>query len=168
MAKTGNMTQSPRLPTTRQAPLRPHDAGKRELRTQFAALCWRLHNGKPQVLLITSRGRGRWILPKGWGIAGKTPAESALREAWEEAGVEGKAQEVCLGLYSYDKILGTDDSLPCLAMVFPVKVKSLAAIFPERKERKRRWFSRKKAAAAVSDPDLAAILRHFDPSVLKR
>lgn len=165
MAKTGNMTQSPRLPTTRQAPLRPHDAGKRELRTQFAALCWRLHNGKPQVLLITSRGRGRWILPKGWGIAGKTPAESALREAWEEAGVEGKVMGNALGIYSYTKP-EIDEGLPCVVAVFPILVKKLRKVYPESGERERKWFTLKKAANLLAEPELKQMVRDFDPTVL--
>jgi 8-oxo-dGTP pyrophosphatase MutT (NUDIX family) len=32
---------------------------------QVAALCWRMHKGRVQVLLVTSRDTGRWVLPKG-------------------------------------------------------------------------------------------------------
>lgn len=162
------MAKGTSTPATRQAPLRLQDAAKRDVRTQFAALCWRMHKDKPQVLLITSRGTQRWILPKGWPMPDRTPAETALQEAWEEAGVEGRVQEVCLGLYSYDKEVSRSGNLPCLAMVFPVEVRSLAANFPEKNQRKRRWFGRKKAAAAVDDPELAQIIRHFDPAPLRR
>ncbi|MEN9850080.1 MAG: hypothetical protein RL128_243, partial [Pseudomonadota bacterium] len=58
-------------------------------RTQYGALCWRMHRGKVEVLLITSRDTGRWVIPKGWPIDGLAPAQTAAREAWEEAGVEG-------------------------------------------------------------------------------
>ncbi|MFC6583776.1 NUDIX hydrolase [Sulfitobacter aestuariivivens] len=54
------------------------------MRTQFAALCYRVKKGKVQVLLVTSRGTKRWIVPKGWPMDGKTPAQSAALEAWEE------------------------------------------------------------------------------------
>ena len=74
---------------------------KDELRIQFAALCWRGKRGKLQVLLITSRGSKRWIIPKGWPMEGKTPAASALVEAWEEGGVVGQARGQGLGVYSY-------------------------------------------------------------------
>jgi len=73
----------------KQLPLSLHGAAKGEVRTQFAALPFRVKEDKVQVLLITSRGTGRWIVPKGWPMEGKTPAESALQEAWEEAGVQG-------------------------------------------------------------------------------
>jgi 8-oxo-dGTP pyrophosphatase MutT (NUDIX family) len=56
---------------------------------QVAALCWRLHKGRTQVLMVTSRDTGRWVLPKGWPMAGKPSEVAAAREAWEEAGVEG-------------------------------------------------------------------------------
>ena len=69
----------------KQLPISLHGAQKHELRTQFAALCYRLRRGKVQILLVTSRGSKRWIVPKGWPMEAKTPAASALQEAWEEA-----------------------------------------------------------------------------------
>ncbi len=135
---------------------------ERDVRTQFGAICYRVRKDKVQVLLVTSRGTGRWIIPKGWPIAGATPADAALREAWEEAGVDGKVKGGAVGLYSYFK---RDDGtrLPCVVAVFAVKVRSLMADFPERKSRKRRWFSLKRAAEVVDEPELTQILRHFDP-----
>jgi len=141
---------------------------KSDMRTQFAALCYRMTNDKPEILLVTSRGSGRWILPKGWPIPGKTPGECALTEAWEEAGVRGKAHEQCLGIFSYNKTTDPKNSLPCLGLVFPVKVKALTNDYPEADQRKRKWMRPKKAAARVNEPELAAILRHFDPKALIR
>lgn len=151
----------------KQLPLALRVAKKADVRTQFAALCYRVHKDKPEVLLITSRGSHRWIIPKGWPMVGETPSAAAATEAWEEAGVKGRVYDQCLGLYSYQKETDEGLILPCVAMVYPIKVKSLAAIFPERKQRKRRWFSRKKAAAAVDEPELASILKSFDPRLLR-
>lgn len=154
-------------PIIKQLPLSFGQADKTDVRTQFAALCYRLKNNKIQVLLITSRGSGRWILPKGWPMDGKTPAESAAQEAWEEAGVHGTADSRPLGLFSYNKTLDdVDHGLPCVAMVYGVKVKSLARDFPESGQRSRKWVSRKKAAGMVDEPELARILRDFDPRAL--
>ncbi len=133
------------------------------LRTQYAALCYRMDGNLPQVLLITSRTTKRWIIPKGWPMAKKSPLQTAQLEAWEEAGVVGKGQNTCIGMYSYLKIMEKGDDLPCMVMVYPVKVKSLARRFPERTERKRKWFTPKKAATKVAEPELAQILRAFDP-----
>ncbi|WP_299369324.1 NUDIX hydrolase [uncultured Tateyamaria sp.] len=151
----------------KQLPLSFMGAHKRDIRTQFAALCYRIKNDKVQVLLVTSRGSQRWILPKGWPMDGATPAESAATEAWEEAGVRGRAEDRPLGIYSYNKVLGEDeDDLPCVAMVYAVRVKTLAREFPEAGQRKRKWVSRKKAASMVDEPELARILRDFDPRQL--
>ncbi len=147
-------------------PIRLRGRQKRDLRTQFGALCYRIRQDKVQILLVTSRTRGRWIAPKGWPVPGATPAETALQEAWEEAGVEGKIKGDCLGIYTYTK-QREDGDLPCVVALFPVKVKRLHADYPESHQRKRKWFSRKKAAAAVDNPELAQLIRSFAPRKAK-
>ena len=149
-------------PLVKQLPVTTFGAHKTDVRTQFAALPYRVKNDKVEVLIITSRGTGRWIVPKGWPMDGKTPAQCAKIEAWEEAGVIGKAEDRCLGIFSYQKVL-TDDDLPVMAMLYPVRVKSLSNDFPEAKERRRKWVTRKKAAKLVDEPELARIIKDFDP-----
>ncbi len=150
-----------------QLPLSLSNARKRDMRSQFAALVWRVRNGKTQILLITSRGTGRWIIPKGWPMLGMIPAEAAAQEAWEEAGVKGKVSSQCLGVYSYLKRNEEKRDLPCLAMVYPVKCKKLETEFPEAGQRRRKWYSQKKAAKLVKEPELAKIIKSFDPSRLQ-
>ncbi|MEM8576392.1 MAG: NUDIX hydrolase [Pseudomonadota bacterium] len=150
-------------PLIKQLPISVRAREKWDVRTQFGALCWRVVDQKLQVLLITSRGTGRWIIPKGWPMDGQTPADAALQEAWEEAGVRGRADSRPLGLYSYTKIVDGLPDLPCVAMVYAVRVKSLAKSYPEMGQRKRKWVSRKKASSLVAEPELARILRDFDP-----
>ncbi|WP_299851342.1 NUDIX hydrolase [uncultured Roseovarius sp.] len=154
------------LHKSKQSPINLQSAAKSDVRTQFAALCFRIKDGETQILLITSRGSGRWIIPRGWPMDNKTPCEAALTEAWEEAGVTGKAYEVSLGLYSYTRDIGEEKQVPCVAMVYPVRVKNLAHEFPEAGQRKRKWLSPKQAAQRVSDPELAYILKGFDPGKL--
>ncbi|MGX9357128.1 NUDIX hydrolase [Roseobacteraceae bacterium S113] len=151
-----------------QPPLAVAMPNKREMRTQFAALCYRIVRDKPEILLVTSRGSRRWIIPKGWPLEGTTPAEAARIEAWEEAGVKGRAFDQCLGLYSYVKAMDTGPDLTCAVLVYPVKVKSLADTYPEKSERKRKWLSPKKAAARVAEPELKSILKSFDPRHMRR
>ncbi len=150
----------------KQRPMRLPDDGKRGVRTQFGALCWRKVGDKIQVLLITSRRRKRWIVPKGWPVDGATPAQAAETEAFEEAGVKGKVTPSCLGIFSYNKDLGDGDQLPCVVALFPIKVKKMLDSWPEKKERRRKWMSLKKAAKRVDDPELSAILAGFDPKAL--
>lgn len=137
-------------------------------RSQFGALCWRMHRGRAEVLLITSRDTGRWVIPKGWPMEGKSAAQSAAQEAWEEAGVKGAPGQEALGLYAYAKARKTKEALPCVVTVFPLRVEGLAARFPERKERRRRWFGADRAARLVAEPELRALLQGIadDPSIL--
>ena len=147
----------------KQRKLRLLDGGKRGVRTQFGALCWRYRKGDLQVLLVTSRRRKRWIIPKGWPVDRATPAETAATEAWEESGAKGKIVPDCLGIFSYNKELSDDEEIPCVVAVFPFEVKNLKKSYPEADVRDRKWFSPKKAAKLVDEPELAAIIAGFDP-----
>ena len=88
-------------------------ARKTDLRSQFGALVYRVHNGKTQVLLITSRGTKRWIIPKGWPMSGMTAPQAAAQEAWEEGGVRGKPHDLPIGFYSYTKDIETRRAFQC-------------------------------------------------------
>lgn len=135
-----------------------------EAMAQTGALCYRVTKKRgPEVLLVTSRDTGRWVIPKGWLMKDRTPAEAALREAFEEAGVEGRVAGEMLGLYSYDKVLADESALPCVVSVFPVAVARLRASFPERDQRVRRWFRPAKAARKVAEPELSALIAAFSP-----
>lgn len=70
---------------------------------QAAALCLRLVDGAPQVLLISNKARTRWGIPKGHVEQGETSSESAQREAFEEAGIVGTANQTSIGEYRYLK-----------------------------------------------------------------
>ena len=139
-----------------QAPLNIGQFPKRESRTQFAALCYRTKRSGAglEILLLTSRDKKRWVIPKGWPMDGKTPAECAAQEAFEEGGVKGRARDVCIGLYPYTKSMGDDDDLQVIVNVFPMEVQKLAKTWPEDDSRKRKWFPPKKAASKVDEPEL--------------
>lgn len=152
----------------KQPRLRMAGAQKNSIRTQFGALCYRVRDDKTQILLITSRRSGRWIIPKGWPMDRQTPAQAALTEAQEEAGVHGKAYNICLGLFTYVKLIdGANEDLPCAVSVFPVRTKKLLGSYPEAKERRRKWFSQRKAAKRVREPELRKIIENFDPKLLE-
>ncbi|MEO0916894.1 MAG: NUDIX hydrolase [Pseudomonadota bacterium] len=149
-----------------QRRLRLKDHGKKAVRTQFGTLCWRMRGNKLEFLLVTSRQRKRWIVPKGWPQDGATPTEAAATEAFEEAGVKGSVAPICLGIYSYNKYLANQELLPCIVAVFPMRVRKSLVDYPEKSERRRKWFGRKKAAKVVNEPELANIILHFDPKAV--
>ncbi len=135
--------------------LRPH-------RVQFAALCTRETDGGPQVLLITSRDTGRWVIPKGWPVDGLDGAETAKQEAWEEAGV--RPHHLCkapVGHFTYDKILKDGSAQQVLTSVYRIEVQNLADVYPEADMRKREWVSPLTAAERVHEPELRDLLRQM-------
>jgi 8-oxo-dGTP pyrophosphatase MutT (NUDIX family) len=153
-----------------QSPLRLGAAAKSETRTQFGALCFRRSKTRKaahEILLVSSRDTGRWIVPKGWPVNGETPAGAAAMEAWEEAGVRGRVFHDCIGHFSYHKWIDEEMSLPVIVAVFPIEVLRVDDDFPEAGERKRKWLSPKKAARRVAEPELRHILRGFDPARLR-
>lgn len=127
---------------------------------QVAALCTRGVGDDKQVLLVTSRGTGRWIIPKGWPIRGLASSQAALQEAWEEAGVkDATAGTDPIGSYAYDKTMGSGLPMPVETLVYPVAVTCLENDFPEAGQRQRRWVSPREAANLVDEPELKSILR---------
>lgn len=134
-----------------------------QVRLQYAALCWRPGSSGLEVLLITSRDTGRWVIPKGWPMPGLSPESAAAQEAWEEAGVEGTINPVTVGRYGYQKCLSVDDTVPCAVAVYGLRVKRLADQFPEVKERQRQWFPTDQASQLVNEPDLGRLIAGFVP-----
>ena len=146
-------------------PLQLRVGRKTDVRTQFAALCYRFHEGALQVCIITSRTTKRWILPKGWPMHKQTPAQAAATEAWEEAGLKGRAIDRCLGVYAYVKPL-SDSPAPVIVMVYPLEVTEVHSVWPEARMRKRKWTTPAKAAKKLAEPELRRIVATFDPSSL--
>ncbi len=139
-----------------------HPVLKTPKRRQVAALCYRQGRKGPKVLLVTTRGTGRWIIPKGWRIRGKSSSESAMQEAWEEAGVaKGKLAKKPIGRFFYNKTKDDGERIPVVTSVYPIAVKRVKDKFPEVQQRRRKWVSPKKAAKMVREPDLKLILRQF-------
>lgn len=133
--------------------------GRRPPALQVGAICVQPKTGR--VLLITSRDTGRWIIPKGWPMSGRSAANAALQEAWEEAGVRGKVEASSCGRYAYDKKQDNGLSIPVDVQVHIVNVDRLEADYPERHQRERQWFSPEKAAELVNEEGLKALLRSF-------
>jgi 8-oxo-dGTP pyrophosphatase MutT (NUDIX family) len=128
-------------------------------RVQCAALPYRHDDGSlMEVLLITSRDTGRWIIPKGWPLKGKAPHKAAAREAREEAGLIGKINKRPLGSFSYEKRLKRGKAVICEVQVFGLKVKRQKASWPEQGERQFQWLSQPMAAETVADRLLGTII----------
>ena len=126
---------------------------------QYAVLPWREGQGGREVLLVTSRETGRWVLPKGWPMKKRPPHEAAAREGFEEAGVRGEVAPEPVGAYTYLKAFNELLAFRCEVQVFPMQVTVELEDWPERAERTRRWFAPDAAAGLVGEPELQALIR---------
>jgi 8-oxo-dGTP pyrophosphatase MutT (NUDIX family) len=137
-------------------------SGHRPPSLQVGALCYRRTGKGLRVLLITSRDTGRWVIPKGWPMRKRTEAQAAAREAYEEAGLRGAVSAKSIGFYTYRKgIEGM--SFPCVVRIYPLEARERVKQYPETGQRRVKWFSPAKAARRVREPELAQLLRDFDP-----
>lgn len=136
---------------------------RRPPRQQYAAICYRAAKkpGREQVLLLTSRDTGRWVVPKGWPISGKKAHAVVEREAYEEAGVRGTAEKEPFGFYHYMKGLQTGLKVPVRVQVHLLEVEEMLKNFPEKGSRQLEWVSPEEAATRVNEPELQALLLEF-------
>lgn len=126
---------------------------------QTGALPWRMGRKKRiEVLLVTGRRSRRWTIPKGWPIAGKTLAEAAAQEAFEEAGVKGTIDPVPLGSFDHTKQNLPTGLLDVRILVHPLSVDRELAKWPELGERRRKWFSVEEAVKKVDSDELRALI----------
>jgi 8-oxo-dGTP pyrophosphatase MutT (NUDIX family) len=117
---------------------------------QAAALPCR--NGR--ICLITSSSGKRWVIPKGLIEPGQTAGETALQEAWEEAGVVGSLRSEPIGSFIYEKWCG-----PCHVTVFRMDVAETARNWPERSVRDRIWLPPAATIDRLDDAGLIEIVR---------
>ncbi|WP_346269423.1 NUDIX hydrolase [Rhizobium wenxiniae] len=129
-----------------------------DLAQQVGALCYRRTRNGPEMLLITTRGTGKWMIPKGWLIDGLTEREVAERQAWEEAGIVGRAKKRAFASFSYIKIVGKDRKLPARVRVFLLRVRRQRNHYPEMSQRRLAWLSPQEAVARVKETELKRIL----------
>lgn len=136
---------------------------RRPPRQQYAALCFRKRKKQPapEVLLVTSRDTGRWVIPKGWPMRGKKSHAVAEREAYEEAGVKGTVSREPVGYYSYQKGMNGGLKINCRVQVHALEVKELLKDFPEKGTRRLEWVSCEEAAARVQEPELKVLFHTF-------
>ena len=128
---------------------------------QIAALPVRREaDGSLLVLLVTSRDRRRWVIPKGWPWPDREDCVAAAEEAREEAGVLGHARAQSIGVYTYCK-RRPDGPVEIRVTVYPLEVTEELASWPEDDQRQRSWFTPSDAAAAVEEPELQSLLRQL-------
>lgn len=120
---------------------------------QSAVIPYQIKDEQLQILLITSRKRKRWIIPKGIIEPDMSPQASAAKEALEEAGVLGKVGSTPLGTYQYEKWNGI-----CRVQVFPMEVQSEMSTWLEGGFRLRQWYTPETAAALIREEEVKQMI----------
>jgi 8-oxo-dGTP pyrophosphatase MutT (NUDIX family) len=131
---------------------------------QVAALPFVVLGARIEVLLVTSRHGGRWLLPKGWPDGKEPFAAAAAREALEEAGVVGTVQGESIGAYTYTKSMPAGYQVRSHVFVYPLCIHEHRLDWPERDERNCRWAELGEASGLVGDRGLARLLRNLSRS----
>jgi uncharacterized protein len=114
-----------------------------------------------EILLVTSRDTGRWIIPKGHLMPGLADHAAAAVEAEEEAGLTGTISPHPIGSYPYAKALADGTSIAMTVAVYPLHVTHQAETWKEQQQRTRQWFSVADAVARVDEPELQALIAGF-------
>jgi 8-oxo-dGTP pyrophosphatase MutT (NUDIX family) len=127
---------------------------------QVAALCLRDGPDGPEVLLVRSLDSNSWILPKGWPMRGRSLAQAAEIEAWEEAGVRGKLNPTSIGVFrTFKRKNGV--RFECDIHVFALRVTSQAEDYPEASQRRRKWMRLTKAIDRLDQQELTSVIRQY-------
>ena len=124
------------------------------LPVQFAS------DGHLHVFLVTSRGSGRWIIPKGNPIAGLSAPQVAAREALEEAGLVGQVLPKPIGTFEFERFRRLSGKI-CLVEVYPLHVEKQVRKFNEKGERKVLRCDLETALSIVSSEPLAALIAQY-------
>jgi len=107
-----------------------------------------------RICLVTSSSGKRWVIPKGIIDPGRTAPQTALLEAWEEAGLEGVLQPQPVGAYRYEKWGST-----CAMTVFLMTVTKVHEDWPEHAVRERVWLKPERALTRIRDEGLRELMR---------
>ena len=122
---------------------------------QSAVVPVRENDGELEIVLITSRKRKRWVIPKGVKEPEMSGPDSAAKEALEEAGIEGTVNPGTLGTYQYDKWGGT-----CTVDVYLMEVTTVHETWEEQ-FRDREWVDVSTAVERLREPALKKIIKNL-------
>jgi 8-oxo-dGTP pyrophosphatase MutT (NUDIX family) len=110
-------------------------------------------DGILNTIIITSTSNGCWVFPKGVIEKGMTASESALKEAYEEAGLKGTALGKAIGKYEYEKWSGI-----CEVEMYIMEVEEILETWEDKDERKRLICTVTEALGLIENIELRKML----------
>jgi phosphohistidine phosphatase len=122
--------------------------------TQSSVIPFRMAGNKLEILITRSSQNKHWVVPKGIAEPGHTLQESAAKEAWEEAGVEGDVLQQPIGSYTYQKWGATTT-----VTVYGMRVtRQLPDEEWQERHRGRQWLPAKQAASTLKQAELGPMV----------
>lgn len=120
---------------------------------QVAAVCYCWRGNSIEFLLVRTRGGGRWTFPKGSAERGLTHAQAAALEAFEEAGVHGRIEEVSFTTYVRRERSGRSDARSGeKELAVSAHLCEVSRLSPPKESRRNRtWFSASEARQRLSE-----------------
>ena len=106
-----------------------------------------------QICVIRRKDGSKWGIPKGLVDPGATHEETALNEAWEEAGIKGRLLGAAIGTYRYRK-WGTRLTVA----VYVMELVQQAPTWEEAAFRERRWVPFAEGGLLLADHPVASLL----------
>jgi phosphohistidine phosphatase len=123
--------------------------------TQSSVIPFRVIDDEVEIMIVRSSQDKHWVVPKGIVEPGHSPQESAVKEAREEAGIEGLVDTVPLGTYDYEKW-----GAHCTVQVYPMQVtRILSESEWEEQHRGRVWVDIEQAATRLKQKKLLPMLK---------
>lgn len=126
---------------------------------QSGVIPYRIRKDQVEVLLITSSKQKHWGIPKGWIEPFMSAADSAAKEAREEAGILGTVITPAIGTYANDKW-----GIPLRVEVFLMQVEEVLEDWAEAHRRQRAWLTPNKAMKRVKSIELKQLLQTLETS----
>jgi 8-oxo-dGTP pyrophosphatase MutT (NUDIX family) len=124
---------------------------------QYGVIPYFQQPGKIKIIIISSRNSNQWIVPKGNRVPNKSKRESALLEAYEEAGLTGQLDKNIkfrLFIMSHGKKVELT--------LYPMRVdKRLLKKWPESHQRKRIEVSCDRALSLVVWPEFRNCIKQL-------
>lgn len=139
---------------------REHSPGPRAPQ-QAAAIPFRRRDGAVEICLITTIRAGRWTVPKGFIDPGATAPETAVREAFEEAGLHGRVAGGPVGYYDITKEGGR-----YRVAVYLMPVDRVDDTWEEQSVRQRRWTTVRQAEELLAGRPIEAVFRLALPHII--
>lgn len=111
-------------------------------------------NNSLEILMIKRSSETLWGIPKGMIDGGNTARQTAIIEAFEEAGLRGDLLDKDLGMFDYEK-----NGRTCRVRVYALHVREELNEYDEVGFRERRWFAPEKAAEIAAREPVKDMIR---------